>query len=122
MAHLGGQLFHDVPPAAERRRRIKTVLENAVKFSIQAQTSRGGWGYVSAKDGNDFDEGSTCVTQVQGLRACRNSGIVVPKEPIDRAKEYIRQCTTPEGGVQYSTGTRSGTGPVPTALLDRGRR
>ena len=87
---------------SERRRELKGVLNRAVAFTIAAQTSRGGWGYVSAKEGNDFDEGSTCVTQVQGLRACRNAGIAVPKDVIDRANKYIRDCMTPEGGVQYS--------------------
>ncbi|MGC1276368.1 MAG: prenyltransferase/squalene oxidase repeat-containing protein [Planctomycetaceae bacterium] len=86
----------------ERREELKRVLTKAVEFTIFAQTKAGGWGYVSAKDGNDFDEGSTCVTQVQGLRACRNAGIAVPKEVIDRAVKYINDCMTPEGGVQYS--------------------
>jgi len=98
-----------------RRDRIKTVLEKAVKFSIQAQTSRGGWGYVSAKDGNDFDEGSTCITQVQGLRACRNAGIVVPKEVIERAKKYIRDCTNDDGGLKYSFSNGGGSRPPITA-------
>ena len=70
---------------AERRRKLKKVLKKAVEFSARAQTTRGGWGYVSAKDCSDFDEGSTCITQVQGLRACRNAGIPVPKEVIDKA-------------------------------------
>ncbi|MEM1061681.1 MAG: prenyltransferase/squalene oxidase repeat-containing protein [Planctomycetota bacterium] len=86
----------------ERRRELYRVLVNAVAFTRDAQTSRGGWGYVSAKDGNDFDEGSTCITQVQGLRACRDAGIPVPSEVIDRAVRYIRDCMTPQGGVQYS--------------------
>jgi len=86
----------------ERREAIKKVLEKAVGFTGKAQTTRGGWGYVSAKDGGDFDEGSTCITQVQGLRACRNAGIPVAKDIIDRAKKYIKDCTTPAGGVQYS--------------------
>jgi len=86
----------------ERRKDLKRVLTKAVEFSAKAQTDRGGWGYVSAKDGNGFDEGSTCITQVQGLRACRNAGIAVPKEIIERAKKYIADCTTTEGGVQYS--------------------
>jgi hypothetical protein len=95
---------------AERRAELKRVLTNAVIFCASAQTSRGGWGYVSAKDGNDFDEGSTCITQVQGLRACRNAGIPVSKEVIERAVKYIKDCTTPEGGVQYSI---RGGGPRP---------
>lgn len=95
---------------SRRRERLKSVLEKAVQFCGEAQTPDGGWGYVSAKDGNNFDEGSTCVTQVQGLRACRNAGIPVPKEVIERAVEYIRKCTTPEGAVQYSI---RGGGPRP---------
>ncbi|MFI4850075.1 MAG: prenyltransferase/squalene oxidase repeat-containing protein [Gimesia chilikensis] len=87
---------------ALRREELKKVLIKAVEFCASAQTTRGGWGYVSAKDGNDFDEGSTCITQVQGLRACRNAGIPVDKKIIDRAKKYISDCTTQEGGVQYS--------------------
>lgn len=99
----------------ERREELRRVLSKAVVFSGEAQTSRGGWGYVSAKDGRDFDEGSTCVTQVQGLRACRNAGIPVPKEIIDRAKKYIEACMTPDGGVQYSYVHRGGARPPITA-------
>ena len=80
---------------ADRRKELIDVLTRAVKFTGQAQTAAGGWGYVSAKDGGDFDEGSTTITQVQGLRGCRNAGIPVPKEIIDKAVKYIRKCTGP---------------------------
>src|SRR5690348_8827337 len=40
------------------RRKLEDLLNRAVKFSIDAATNRGGWGYVSGKDGNNFDEGS----------------------------------------------------------------
>lgn len=93
-----------------RRDQLKNVLTKAVQFCGEAQTKAGGWGYVSAKDGNDFDEGSTCITQVQGLRGCRNAGIPVPKEIIEKAIDYIKNCTTSEGGVQYSI---RGGGPRP---------
>lgn len=99
----------------DRRKQLRKVLINAVKFSVNAQTSRGGWGYVSAKDGNDFDEGSTCVTQVQGLRACRNAGIPVPKTVIDRAQKYIHDCTIKTGpyagGIVYSYTSRGSARP-----------
>lgn len=100
---------------AERRRKLKKVLKKAVEFSARAQTTRGGWGYVSAKDGSDFDEGSTCITQVQGLRACRNAGIPVPKEIIDKAQKYIRDCMTPDGGIRYRFGQSGGARPPITA-------
>jgi hypothetical protein len=86
----------------ERRRRLVEVLEKAVHFSRDAQTNRGGWGYVSAREGNNFDEGSVTVTQVQALRAARNAGIAVPREAITDAVKYLRDSTNSEGGVIYS--------------------
>jgi hypothetical protein len=87
---------------ADRRKKLEDVLTRAVDFCGKAQTERGGWGYVSAADGGGFDEGSVTVTQMQGLRAARNAGIVVPKSIIDKATKYLEKCTTPRGGVIYS--------------------
>jgi hypothetical protein len=86
----------------ERRRKLEDILTRAVDFTGKAQTSRGGWGYVSASDGGGFDEGSVTITQVQALRAARNAGIVVPKSIVDKAHEYLKQATTERGGVIYS--------------------
>jgi len=86
----------------DMRRQLEDLLTRAVVFSCRAQTTRGGWGYVSGTDGNDFDEGSVSVTQVQALRAARNAGIVVPKEAIDKTIDYLKKCTTPRGGLIYS--------------------
>jgi hypothetical protein len=99
----------------ERRQELIRVLTKAVEFTGRAQTSAGGWGYVSAKDGAGYDEGSTTITQVQGLRGCRNAGIPVPKEIIDKAINYIHKCTNPkDGGVQYSS-KGGGSRPAITA-------
>lgn len=87
---------------ALRREKLVQVLERACKFSRDAQTNRGGWGYLSAKDGSNFDEGSVTITQMQGLRAARNAGIIVPNEAIKAAVEYLKQSTNDQGGVQYS--------------------
>lgn len=88
---------------AERREELIDVLTRAVVFTGRAQTEAGGWGYVSAMDRPDFDEGSTTITQVQGLRGCRNAGIPVPREIIDKAIAYIHECSLDDGGVQYSS-------------------
>lgn len=102
---------------AERREELVDVLKRAVRFTGEAQTPAGGWGYVSAKDGNNFDEGSTTITQVQGLRSCRNAGIPVPKEVVDKAIEYIRKCTLPDGGVQYSSQGGGGRPAITAAAI-----
>lgn len=99
----------------DRREDLLKVLSKAVTFSVNAQTPAGGWGYVSAKDGSNFDEGSTTITQVQGLRGCRNAGIVVPGEAIERAKQYIYKCKNKDGGISYSSRNRGSSRPAITA-------
>jgi hypothetical protein len=86
----------------DRRKKLEKILTKAVEFSGKAQTDRGGYGYVSAADGGGFDEGSVTVTQLQGLRAAKNAGIVVPKSIIDKSMKYLSDCTTERGGIIYS--------------------
>ena len=100
-----------------RREELVAVLTRAVEFSGRAQTKDGGWGYLSAADGNDFDEGSTTITQVQGLRGCRNAGIPVPREIIDKAIGYIHRCTLPDGAVQYSSKGGGGRPAISAAAI-----
>jgi len=97
------------------RTELVDALSKAVDFCCKAQAPSGGWGYVSTKDQPDFDEGSTTITQVQGLRGCRNAGIVVPGESIDKAKEYIFQCKNADGGISYSSRNRGTSRPAITA-------
>lgn len=99
----------------DRREELVEALKNAVEFCGQAQTPSGGWGYLSAKDGNDFDEGSTTITQVQGLRGCRNAGITVPVHIIEEAKKYIYSCQNQDGGISYSSKQLGTSRPAITA-------
>ena len=101
----------------ERRKQLVDVLTRAVVFTGQSQTDSGGWGYVSAKDGGGFDEGSTTITQVQGLRGCRNAGIPVPNEIIDKAIKYIHKCTAADGGVQYNIHGGGSRPPISAAAI-----
>ena len=98
----------------EQRDKLEKLLKKAVEFICKAQTLKkhrkaegkdvdiGGWGYVSAADGGNFDEGSVTITALQGLRAARNAGIPVPKENIDKAVNYLEACTTTDGGIIYN--------------------
>jgi hypothetical protein len=99
----------------DRRDDLVEVLNKAVDFCGKAQTPAGGWGYMSAKDGNDYDEGSTTITQVQGLRGCRNAGISVPSEIIESAKRYIYKCQNEDGGISYSSQQMNSSRPAITA-------
>ncbi len=111
-----------------RRKELEKVLTKAVEFTGRAQTKYGGWGYVSAADQPDFDEGSVTITQVQALRAARDAGVPVPKEIIDKAHSYLKQSTMvsassndplkKEAGVIYSL--RNGGGNIRPPLTAAG--
>jgi hypothetical protein len=101
---------------AQRREKLVRICERAAKYSRDAQTNRGGWGYVSAKDGSNFDEGSVTITQVQGLRAARNAGIIVPNDAIKNAQKYLQDSTDSRGGVMYSLAFGGGGGGGRPAL------
>ena len=103
----------------ERREELVDVLTRAVVFTGRAQTDAGGWGYVSARDGRGFDEGSTTITQVQALRGCRNAGIAVPAEIIEKAITYIRNCSLDggKGGVQYNSRGGGGRPAISAAAI-----
>jgi hypothetical protein len=110
---------------ADRRMKLELVLTKAVEFCGRAQTSKGGWGYVSAADGQppDFDEGSTTITQLQALRAARDAGIVVPSSIIDKARKYLKESTTEKGNLIYSLSLeckREGTVALVAAALAGG--
>ena len=111
----------------EQRKKLEAALKKAVDFIAKAQTSKkhrangkeldiGGWGYVSAADGSNFDEGSVTITQIQALRAARNAGIPVPKETIDKAVNYLDACTTNDGGIIYNYTGGGGGQPGRPAL------
>ncbi len=75
----------------EQRKKLEKLLKKSVEFLCKAQTLKkhakpegktvdiGGWGYVSAADGNNFDEGSVTITAAAG--ACGR-----PATPASRCR------------------------------------
>jgi squalene cyclase len=97
---------------ARSQERLKRVLDKAVGLIAQAQSPAGGWIYTPD---SGSDEGSVTVTQIQALRACRMSGIVVDKKTIDRAVQYIRKCQNSDGSIRYSLHSGGDGRPAITA-------
>ncbi len=93
-----------------RRAEIRLALQRAVKLTSRSQSAAGGWLYSPDSSG---DEGSVTVTQVQGLRACRNAGIAVPKRVIDDAMKYLEKSANSDGGIRYQM---RGPGPSRPAI------
>src|SRR5262249_4651529 len=75
-------------------------------------STQGGWYYTSKAEGGDADEGSVTITQMQALRAARNAGIPVPKAIVKKGYDYLKNCTTANGGVVYSLGRGGARAPV----------
>jgi hypothetical protein len=98
----GEEVDHD------RQRKLEDVLTRSVVFSAKAQTKRGGWGYVSAADGGQFDHNPNTVVQLQALHAVQHAGIAVPKEVLVKAMDCLKKSTNHKGGIIYSLGGGGG--------------
>ncbi|MCR4316113.1 MAG: hypothetical protein NUW37_07185 [Planctomycetes bacterium] len=70
-------------------RDISQVMSSAVRLIVDHQTPKGGWNYVP--NASNFDEASTTICVIQGLRAAQDVGIAVPRETIDNAQKYINE-------------------------------
>lgn len=95
-----------------RQSRIRKALGKVIRLTARSQSAAGGWLYTP--DSNS-DEGSVTVTQIQGLRACRNAGIKVPKSTISRAAKYIENSANPDGGIRYRATGGGSSRPALTA-------
>lgn len=101
--------------SASRSEQIQDVLRRAVQLTARAQSRFGGWIYTP--DANS-DEGSVTITQLQGLRACRNAGVAVPKSVIDRAMEYLATSQNSDGGIRYTArGAGASRAPITAAAV-----
>lgn len=113
--HGFGMLFlaqcYGMEEDVAKQQRLHALLRKGIELTARAQSPDGGWIY---NPGDQGDEGSVTVTQVQALRACRNAGIHVPKRVIDQAIRYIERSQNPDGGISYSLGSR-GSRPAITA-------
>ncbi|MCA8945004.1 MAG: hypothetical protein KDB29_02140, partial [Planctomycetes bacterium] len=61
---------------------------NAIGFIVKSQNRQGSWRYIPDQLDSDM---SICVCQLQALRAASNVGVLVPKNAIEAAKDYVRQ-------------------------------
>lgn len=91
---------------------IRLALQRGVELTGRSQSAAGGWLYTPDSGG---DEGSVTVTQVQGMRACRNAGIAVPKKVVDNAMKYLEKSVNPDGGIRYQVSDSGPSRPAITA-------
>lgn len=82
-----------------RQPALRTTLAQAVRLIVSTQNADGGWRYAPRRDDADL---SVTVCQMMALRAARNAGIVVPKQTVDRAVDYIKRSQNADGGFRYT--------------------
>jgi hypothetical protein len=78
--------------------RVREALVKAVRLIVSTQNEEGGWRYHPVPFDADI---SVTICQIMALRSARNAGLSVPKETIDRAVAYVRQCQNSDGGFKY---------------------
>jgi len=84
---------------AARQQRLRETLLKAVRLIVDSQNHEGGWRYQPVPYDADV---SVTICQIMALRSARNAGLSVPKETIDRAVAYVRNCQNPgDGGFRY---------------------
>lgn len=88
--------------------RVREALVKAVQLIVNTQNDEGGWRYNPVPYDADV---SVTICEVMALRSARNAGIKVPRETIDRAVQYIRECQNPDGGFKYMRRTGASDWP-----------
>ena len=81
------------------RERIHDAIALGCRLVERTISRDGGWYY---HPGQNRDEGSVTITQIQALRSAHNSGVLVNKNTIDRAVDYIKRSQMADGGVRYT--------------------
>jgi hypothetical protein len=78
--------------------RVRDALSRAISLIENSQNDEGGWRYNPVPYEADI---SVTICQVMALRSARNAGIKIPKQVIDNAVRYVRECQNPDGGFRY---------------------
>jgi len=78
--------------------RLRTVLEKGVQQIVKAQGPNGGWRYAFVPGEEDVSVTACLLT---ALRACRNAGISVPSQTVQKGVAYLIKCQNPDGGFRY---------------------
>jgi hypothetical protein len=104
--HSAALLFlasaYDADEDEPRRTRLRKLLDAAVKYSADAQTTSGGWSLRPGPAGRDTATTRNTVAVLQSLHAARRAGIAVPREVTLRGTKYLEACTNREGGLMLS--------------------
>ena len=88
---------------------VRDALVKAVRIIVKSQNREGGWRYHPVPYDADL---SVTICQIKALRSARHGGIDVPKETIEDAIQYVKDCQNIyDGGFRYRIGGGSSAFP-----------
>lgn len=88
---------------------LRDALVKAVRLIVKSQNPEGGWRYQPLPFDADL---SVTICQIKALRSARQAGISVPRETIDNAIQYVKDCQNPnDGGFRYMSSGGSSAFP-----------
>jgi hypothetical protein len=94
------KLYGEIENKKERDA-VRDLLRDAVAFTVKSQSTSGGWFYTSTMEGHNASENVASMLQLQGLIDARDAGIAVPADTMKKARNLLRNSTTPQGGISY---------------------
>jgi hypothetical protein len=77
---------------------LEAKTRKAVELIVRCQSPAGGWRYSPQPNDQDL---SVTVMQIVALRAANNAEIPVPTQTIEKAINYVKSCSHPNGGFGY---------------------
>ncbi len=77
---------------------IRGILEKAVQRIVESQGENGGWRYSFLPGEEDV---SVTACHLTALRACRNAGLAIPAQTVEKGIRYLLRCQNPDGGFRY---------------------
>ena len=80
---------------------LRSTLQRAVDVTLRAQHASGGWRYQPQPIDHDI---SVTIMQFMALISCHEAGILVPRQVIERAVDYVKTCQLESGGFAYRPG------------------
>jgi hypothetical protein len=98
--------------------KLRRAMAAAVAALGKSQIPSGGWEYDPTPEARG-GEMTLSVWQMMALRGAQEAGVDVPADMMDRAREFLRRMTAPDGLVRYYPGSEATMGSAGAGLFAR---
>lgn len=95
---------------------LRGPAQRALDYLIDAQSKEGGWRYARKQAGYDTSVGGWAL---MALKSGQMAGLRVPPDAMNRAKKWLDDASTPDGGAYGYTSRGEGVNTTAVGLLCR---